>query len=297
MSTTFQWPLSPDGIRFVVPEFIVNELIHNPLTDGCYPIALGYYPSAFGHRMERQSHRDHLLIYCTDGEGVITVGRESQAIKPGDMLVLPKDTAHRYQAKTNSPWSIYWVHFDGLLSAQFLAPLLPPLLDRGQPFSVLTIGIQPKIVADFEALLDVRRTGYNPRDFIYASNQLRQILSFLGATGPLANNNAGQLDLDAIHAMMQENLHGQLALDTLAKKANLSKYHFSSKYKAITGQSPIQHFLHLKMEHACYLLDISGNSVKEISRNLGYEDNFYFSRLFKKIIGVSPRQYRQLKRG
>ncbi|WP_101757089.1 AraC family transcriptional regulator [Oceanicoccus sp. KOV_DT_Chl] len=288
-----QWPLSPEGIRFIVPEFIVAELATNPLTDGCYLVALGYYPNAFGHRMDRPIHSDQLIIYCTDGEGLIQVGNDSQLIKRGDMLVLPKNIAHRYQATTNSPWTIYWVHFDGLLSNHFLAPLVPD----GQAFSVLPLGIQPKLVADFEALLEVRRTGYNPRNFVYASNQLRQILSFLGASGHLANNQAEQLNLDAIHAMMQENLHGQLSLDTLAKKVQLSKYHFSSKYKSITGQSPIQHFLHLKMEHACYLLDISGNSVKEISRSLGYEDNFYFSRLFKKIIGVSPRQYRQLKRG
>jgi AraC-like DNA-binding protein len=51
------------------------------------------------------------------------------------------------------------------------------------------------------------------------------------------------------------------------------------------------------MERACYLLDISGISIKDVSSTLGYEDSYYFSRLFKKIIGVAPRQYRNLKRG
>ncbi|HET8705548.1 MAG TPA: helix-turn-helix transcriptional regulator, partial [Pseudomonadales bacterium] len=77
----------------------------------------------------------------------------------------------------------------------------------------------------------------------------------------------------------------------------LSKFHFSKKYKALTGHSPIQHFIHLKMEQACYLLDISDQAVSLISQQLGYDDPHYFSRLFKKVIGVNPSQYRDAKRG
>ncbi len=294
MPITSQWPLPTDGIRFVVPEFIIQGMADNPLTSGCYPVAMGYYPSAFGHRMERQLHNDHLIIYCTEGKGIVTAANTKSVIESGDMLVLPKGISHHYQAINDKPWSIYWIHFGGELCEQFLAPLIK----EGDSYTVLKLSGQPRIVADFETLLDVRRSGYNPRSFIHASNLLRQILSYLGAINPLTKTREGiHFDLDMVHAFMQERLHGQLALDELAARVNLSKYHFSSKYKEITGQSPIQHFLHLKMEHACYLLDISGNSIKEISRNLGYEDNYYFSRLFKKIIGVSPRQYRQLRRG
>ncbi|HEB27685.1 MAG TPA: AraC family transcriptional regulator [Porticoccus sp.] len=294
MTTTSQWPLSPDGIRFVVPEFMISQLSQHPLTKDCYPVALGYYPNAFGHRMERQQHQDHLLIYCTDGKGIVAAKGSTVGINAGDILVLPKGIAHRYQATTNAPWSIYWIHFAGGLCDNFLEPLL----NEDESLTVLSPGAHAKIVSDFETLLEVRQTGYNQRNFIHASNLLRQLLSYLSATHPLTTTKEGiQFDLDAVHALMQEKLHSHLALEELAEKVNLSKYHFSSKYKAITGQSPIQHFLHLKMEHACYLLDISGHSIKAISRDLGYEDNYYFSRLFKKIIGVSPQQYRQLKRG
>lgn len=294
MTITSQWPLSRDGIRFIVPEFMVNSLAGHPLTRDCYPVAMGYYPNAFGHRMEREQHQDHLLIYCTDGEGTVDAGDTTLTIQAGDILVLPKGTAHQYQARPNTPWSIYWIHFAGQLSHLFLEPLI----NEEQTLTVLSPGAHTKIVSDFETLLEVRQTGYNQRNFIHASNLLKQLLSYLSASHPKTKTREGlHLDLDAVHALMQEKLHGQLALEELAEKVNLSKYHFSSKYKAITGQSPIQHFIHLKMEHACFLLDISGNNIKTISRNLGYEDSYYFSRLFKKIIGVSPRQYRQLKRG
>jgi AraC-like DNA-binding protein len=294
MTTISEWPLSPDGIRFVVPEFMVKQLSQHPLTQDCYPVALGYYPNAFGHRMERPQHQDYLLIYCTDGEGLVAANGSQVSVNAGDILVLPKGIAHHYRATTNAPWSIYWIHFAGSLCDSFLKPLL----NADETLTILSPRGHAKIISDFETLLGVRQTGYNQRNFIHASNLLRQLLSYLSATQPLTSTKEGiHFDLDAVHALMQEKLHGRLALEELAEKVNLSKYHFSSKYKALTGQSPIQHFLHLKMEHACYLLDISGNSIKAISRDLGYEDNYYFSRLFKQIIGVSPQQYRQLKRG
>ena len=294
MSTTSQWPLSRDGIRFIVPEFMVHSLTENPLTKDCYPVAIGYYPYAFGHRMARQQHQDHLLIFCTDGEGTVEADNASLTIQAGDIIVLPKGTPHQYQAKVDRPWSIYWVHFTGELSNQFLEPLLT----AQQNLAILNPASHAKIVSDFEILLGVRQTGYNQRSFIHASNLLKQMLSYLGSNHPAIKTRQGAyFDLSAVHALMQEKLHGQLALEELAEKVNLSKYHFSSKYKAITGQSPIQHFLHLKMEHACFLLDISGNSIKTISQNLGYDDSYYFSRLFKKIMGLSPSEYRQLKRG
>ena len=257
-------------------------------------MAQGYYPSAVGHRMERQQHLDHLIIYCVAGTGTIEADGLKTTIQAGDLVVLPKGTPHRYQAGHNQPWTIYWMHFDGHLSEQFLQGVT-----HAKPkATLLTIGIQARLIADFETMLEIRNSGYDPRNFIHISNLLRQLLSYLGALKPRTTTREGlYFDLDAVHALMQEKLHGQLELEELAQRVNLSKYHFSAKYKAITGQSPIQHFLHLKMEHACYLLDISGNSIKEISRSLGYEDSYYFSRLFKKIIGVAPRQYRQLNRG
>ncbi|WP_303757483.1 AraC family transcriptional regulator, partial [Enterobacter hormaechei] len=75
-------------------------------------------------------------------------------------------------------------------------------------------------------------------------------------------------------------LHARLELERLAAFCNLSKFHFVSRYKAITGRTPIQHFLHLKIEYACQLLDSSDQSVARVGQAVGYDDSYYFSRLF-----------------
>jgi AraC family transcriptional regulator of arabinose operon len=289
-----QWPLTSDGIRIIVPAFVQDFLAADVFSRECYPTAFGYYPSASGHRMSREQHHDNLLICCTSGCGVVELGSQSLSVRAGDALLLPKGSQHQYRADIDNPWTIYWVHFEGDLAEEFLGAV------RGstQFSSVLHVGTHARLIADFETLMDTQKTGYNRRAFVHAANLLRQMLAYLSMLAPAVQAKVQHaMDLEGIHALMEEKLHGHLDLDTLAGYAKLSKYHFSNKYKALTGHSPIQYFLHLKMERACYLLDVSGISVKDVSQTLGYEDSYYFSRLFKKIIGVAPRQYRKLKRG
>jgi transcriptional regulator GlxA family with amidase domain len=147
--------------------------------------------------------------------------------------------------------------------------------------------------AAFNSLLSVRRTGYSSSAFINAANQLRHLLTQFAMESRRAQaQHQGTLDLDSIQAYMQDNIHAQLELEDLAAVAHLSKFHFSNRYKALTGYSPIKHFLHMKIEYACQLLDSSELSVKAIAAELGYPDPLYFSRLFSKTMGLSPRAYR-----
>ena len=55
---------------------------------------------------------------------------------------------------------------------------------------------------------------------------------------------------------------------------------------------PIDYFLHLKMQKACQLLFSQDMKIKQVALQLGYEDQYYFSRIFKKYMGMSPEQYR-----
>ena len=63
------------------------------------------------------------------------------------------------------------------------------------------------------------------------------------------------------------------------------------------GYTPIAHFIDLKMKRASYLLDMGNKTISEISYTLGYDDPYYFSRIYKKVTGRSPRGYRKLNKG
>ena len=293
MSQPSQWPLTFDAVRFVTPHFMLEHLAENPLSRACYPTASGYYPRANGHWMQRQQHDDNLLIYCAEGHGYVETEQFSGPVKPGDLLLLPKGYRHSYRADTRKPWTIYWIHFCGKRSEQLIASL-----DYQSEQPIVHLGRQPLLVADFKRLLSLRQSGYSHSTFIYGASLVRQILCYLALE--VRNKTAitrHNFNLDSIHSLMLENIHSSLDLETLASSVNLSKYHFSTKYKQLTGYPPIQHFIHMKMERACDLLDTSQLSIKEVSARLGYEDPLYFSRQFRKTMGVSPTAYRKQNKG
>ncbi|MEH6578978.1 MAG: AraC family transcriptional regulator [Amphritea sp.] len=293
MSTPSNWPLPSESIRFVMPHKIIRKLTQNPLSRDLYPLGAGYYQQAAGHRMERLQHDDNLLIYCLEGKGKIRINQKNFAINSGDLVVLPRGLAHQYASSTNYPWTIYWCHFEGELSEDFIRHLQLP---KQKP--VLHLGLHSSLVSEFDALLEARQSSYHLNAFINAANQLRQILTHIALLQPLVRSqDADSFHLEKVHSLMQARIHEQLDLDTLAASVNLSKFHFVKKYKEFTGTTPINHFIQLKIERACHLLDISSRTIAEVAFMVGYEDAYYFSRIFKKVMGISPTQYRKLQVG
>jgi AraC family transcriptional regulator of arabinose operon len=292
MSTPSKWPLPNAGVRFLTPAFMVEKLARHPLTKDCYPTAMGYYPQASGHAMQRDPHNDNLLMYCTSGRGHLRTGSWQGTVEAGQTLLLPQGLSHAYEADEADPWTLFWVHFQGASTRVFLQYLG---YREGRP--VVESGVSPVLIGAFTSMMEVRRTGYSTRAFINAANQLRHLVTqmSLEISAHQGRMQSG-FELESIQAYMMENLEQTISLDTLAAVANMSKYHFSTRYKELTGYSPIKHFLNMKMEHACNLLDSTDLGVGAIAGKLGYEDSLYFSRLFRKTIGLSPRRYRASQR-
>lgn len=293
MSQPSDWPLPPDSSRFVVPRKMVSLLSQHPLAKDLYPLGLGYYKQALNHTMSRNKHDDYLMIYCLDGEGKLTINNQIHTVKAGDITCLPKGVSHAYKASEATPWTIYWVHFSGDKSEDFI-----DYLAINSNNYVFPLGIHSRLTSDFESLLECRQYSYNINAFVHTASLLRQILTHIAQLQPLAKQQAAHnFDLERVHSLMQARVHEQLELEALAETVSLSKFHFIKKYKELTGTTPINHFIHLKVERACHLLDVTTKSINEISFAVGYEDAYYFSRIFKKIMGISPSQYRRMRMG
>ncbi len=94
-------------------------------------------------------------------------------------------------------------------------------------------------------------------------------------------------------AYMVEHLDEPLQISTLAAQASVSPSHYFALFKRQTGTAPIDFFIRLRMNHARELLDSTCSSVKEIAAAMGYDDPFYFSRVFKSVHQVAPAEYRR----
>lgn len=293
MPQTSPWPLTPDAARFLVPGFLIEQLQHHPLTAPLYPNALGYYPTARGHAMRRDQHEDNLVIYCRAGKGLVDHGEGWRPLHGGQLLVLPQGVAHRYQSDPDEPWSIWWAHYDGLATAHHHAHW------GVQGAAILDVGHSPLLLQQFSALLASRNTGYQLPALIQACAVLAYLFTTFAreiASQSLRRQDSHGTDaagLARARAHMEERLQGQTSLDELAALAGLSRWHFIRAYRDAYGYSPIQHFLHRKMEFACELLDARTSSITDVAYRMGYDDPAYFSRLFRRIIGLSPQAYQR----
>lgn len=285
---TSDWPLASGSVRVLMPTPLMAELTEEALSKTCAPHAFGYYPSAHGHRMARQRPDDYLVIYCISGTATVTIGDAHYHATAGDLVLLPAAVPHVYTADEQDPWSIYWVHLNGDDLPRWFARL------NANQGAVRRPGLHDRLVMDFRSLLSLSSAGYSIAMGLHAASLSRSLLSYAWLLLQRQQHDSAEIDIDALHLFMQQHLHQRLTLEQLSDAARApSRYQFIRQYKTLTGQTPIQAFLHMKVSRACYLLEISDASVANIALEFGFDDAYYFSRLFKKVVGLSPAKYRQ----
>ena len=95
---------------------------------------------------------------------------------------------------------------------------------------------------------------------------------------------------------MQSHINDNISLNELCKHYNYSSSRFCSLFKQKTGYAPIDYFIQMKMQKASQQLDFSDRSIKDIALTMGFDDPYYFSKRFRKVIGLSPQKYRMRKK-
>ena len=86
------------------------------------------------------------------------------------------------------------------------------------------------------------------------------------------------------------------SLDEIAKESFVDKTYVCRLFQRFDQQTPYQYLTRLKMNKAAELLEDSTMLIKEISAAFGYDDPFHFSRIFKNVLGISPKEFRRLRR-
>ncbi|WP_343704583.1 AraC family transcriptional regulator [Chitinophaga sp.] len=277
----------------VLPRKVIAGCLEHPLLRSLFITDIGYYPRAkFHYRERRQGSEQHILIYCVDGSGGCTINGEEYAINPFNFLLVPSGATHSYWASENSPWSIYWMHFKGPMGNQ-LARMLHERMQTGQNY----VKYNEDQVRIFHNMYRHLQSGYSIDNLSFCSLSLHYFLSsFLYPDKfSLLKQEAGSDPAEDAIEFLRENIANSLSLQEVAAAVNLSTSHFSSIFRKKTGFSPMEYFNHLKMQKACQLLQFTTLRVSEIGQAVGIEDQYYFSRLFHSLMGLSPREYRNKK--
>ncbi|MEG1545443.1 MAG: AraC family transcriptional regulator, partial [Tannerellaceae bacterium] len=281
----------------VLPVSVVQEMESDPLSAPLHITDIGYYPKAEHHFREREiAIPQYVFIYCIEGEGWFKLHDISCKVTKNQYFILPAGVPHQYGSDENKPWTIYWIHFKGKLAHQFAAGLSQPMDINPSIYSRISGRIDL-----FEEIFHTLEMGYSHENVLYACSVFYHFLGTLRYLQQYRNairseSDENDLVTAAIH-FMKENIEKKLTLAELAKHIGYSSSHFSILFSQRTGYSPISYFNQLKIQQACHLLDFTDMKINQVCFKIGIDDSYYFSRLFTKIMGVSPREYKKEKKG
>ena len=299
-----------DGFRgersVILPPMTINMEENDTSVSSLYITDIGHYPLAEHHHRNRpEAINQYVLIYCVDGSGWYSLKGKKYQVRKNQYFILPAGYPHEYGATDGDEWSIYWVHFQGAHASVYA--------EGAQEPQEVRIAINSRINERnniFEEILSTLHFGNDIEDLRYASSLLHYYLASLRYLRQYRNT-ARFLDDDhsqtlpndskrinvieaAIH-YMQENIEHPIYLQDILHYVGYSSTRFSTLFKRQTGYSPISYFNYLKMKYACHMLTTTDLHINQICYKVGLEDSLYFSRLFSKIIGMSPSEYRKKK--
>ena len=257
-----------------------------------YVSHIGYFPKALYHYCQRpQGCVDNILFYCVQGKGYYTPDGHTFTLNPNQYVIVPAtDKPLVYWSDTEDPWSIYWVHFtsDALQAFNRAYHIVP---EQGPQY----IPHNEKGIRIWEEMYENLSRGYSPENLMNTNLCLYHLIATF-VFSQQQNQNSSSPEKAIIRETidyMKNNLDKTIRIEDFADLNKYSVSHFSKLFRLTTGMSPIEYFIHLKMQKACQLLYTEDSRVKQIAALLGYDDPYYFSRLFKKYMNTSPETYRK----
>lgn len=228
------------------------------------------------------------LLYITRGKGTLYSNGDLYRITAGTAFLLFPGIPHWYSPDIDTGWVEYWVGFSGdypveLMSRGFFDPAEP----------VHRIGVHEPFVREFVRIRDIGESqppGYQQLCGAEITSLLARMIS-LSKQSPRPS--FGETCTAQARILFEENLSSAIEMKDLTRILDVDYDWFRSIFKAETGLSPYQYFLKLKIERAKELLQCTDLQVQEIAYQLAFENQYYFSRVFKKKTGLCPVEWRK----
>lgn len=280
----------PDMRMTHLAQGLRDEFLERPITQELLCMRAGYQGASPAHYIPRPTGSyDYILIYCTHGRGWLEVEGHTWTVEKHCAFLVPCHVPHKYGADPDDPWANYWVHFQGRLADEYTRLILP---SSGSP--VIHLPRHQDITACIEQLYQYMSQVHTYAVMVAAAGALSQLLGIIQLRMRSSELRSRTVDesLDKTVEFMHSNLARRLTLKELASIAGMSQNHYGALFGQRYYSTPMDYFNRLKIQRACEMLTTTSLRIAEVGEQLGFTDPYYFSRLFKKVMGISPRNYR-----
>ena len=232
--------------------------------------------------IERKHADYYVLEYIKKGKGYVNCDGKEYTVTKDCVYLIHPGMKHKYGADHKEPYEKIWINFFSGVFTEILS----------------AYGLSGKIyfpdsgcLSYFEQLISLAEQN-NDNDEIY----LEASAIIFNIILKLVKNNT-QRKVSQLANMLKETLdrsiYRKITIEDLAQESNISKSQMCREFKKYFEMTPYQYLLNRRINIAANLLLKTSMSIKEISEHLHFADEYYFSNIFKKKIGFSPRAYRK----
>ncbi|MGQ1787223.1 MULTISPECIES: AraC family transcriptional regulator [unclassified Saccharicrinis] len=247
------------------------------------------------------------IYLITGGEGVIMPKNKMHQLKAGYLYLIPSYTLCSYHCV--EPISQYYLHFSHKLSDgvkifdRISIKNEVRATDLDYALFQRLLEINPNIALKYSDPNIYEHRNWSVNDFTSTSNSaqletigiLKQLFSrFIETDLKKEVSLKTQYKLTNVFRHISTNLHRDIKLEELAEIACCSKDHFSRQFKKITHMLPNDYINIKRIEKAQELLITTAKNQKQISEEAGFNSQQYYTRIFKRIVGTTPVEYRKM---
>jgi AraC-like DNA-binding protein len=243
--------------------------LNKPINFNFIPIEVGHVQCPPGYVWDRKI-RDNLTIhYVYSGQGVFEKDGKSYTLKRGDAFVFDFKDEIKYTADKKDPWHYYWIHFYSPRFAQKLKTLESPVFKTSNESA-------------FTDSVSKGERGLLTSEFLIS--KLYLLYDDIFNPSPIVNED---IAIEAAR-LINDNYRSGITVERLAEHFGVSRSYFSTFFKAKHGISVKQYIIRVRFGKAKELLE-RGYSIKEAAYLCGYTDQLAFSKMYKKVYGITPK--------
>lgn len=246
------------------------------------------------------------MYLITSGHAYVYHNDKKFDLKPGYMYLIPSYTYSRYKCELQHEqlYISFMEEIGNGLSVfsfnSFRYQIKSSKLDTHYFKRLLEINPNRSLIDDnphkyksFSSFLELKKMQLNSSFYLETQGLLKILLSRFIIEGNNASEKRERRDIDKVLVYLLENLHENLTVERLAAFSNLSKDHFSRSFYEKYKMRPNLYIQSKRVERAQLLLHTTNDSIKAISEKVGFDNLSYFSKVFKKITGKTPANYKK----
>lgn len=234
----------------------------------------------------RFTRHDYYLIYVIDGLMHLEIEDISTDVTTGNLIIISPETEYFYCTKKDTFVSYLSVHITGSKAAEFIEGFSLPTN------KILNCGY----ISNMNNYWTRLQREFILYDEFFDRTTVAILTQILARFSRAVNSTDTNNFLAQSVTYMNENFHKKISIGYLAELEGLSESYYRSVFKQIFKKTPSEHITTLRLSAAAGYLENSTKSLSEIASLVGYSDEFYMGKMFKKEFGISPGKYRRMNK-